>query len=131
MTEKKDEMSNKKWGILAIIAIIVAAVVGGLLFWQKKEPPPIAKKPPEKVHVPVTPKPVIDYDKLEKDEEFKNARKNAADRRKTIPGSKGSVGRLFGNHYSGFSARCAVRSFAYEITLGPTGPVYGRAVQAK
>ncbi len=66
MPKKNAAISNK----IAVIIIICAVVAAGLFLIQKKLTGPVEKNLPEKVHVPIKSQPVIDYNKLEKDEEL-------------------------------------------------------------
>ena len=58
---------NKSLKILIICALAVATAATGLWLWQKQNKAHLSGQIAEKVYMPVKPQPVIDYNKLEKD----------------------------------------------------------------
>jgi hypothetical protein len=64
------ERSNKVFGIIVII-IIVIAFAAGLRLWLKQDSERDTQKVPAKAHIPAKDRPVIDYNKIEKDKELK------------------------------------------------------------
>jgi len=71
MPGKNADRSKKLLGIVVTLLIIFIAVVAGIQVWKKPAATPVTPKLPEKIPISVIPKPVIDYDKLEKDEDLK------------------------------------------------------------
>lgn len=68
MSKENVKISNK---VFIIFIIVITAVIAGLIFWMKQEKKPDTKILPKKAHIPAKPQPVIDYNKLEKDEKLK------------------------------------------------------------
>ena len=58
---------NKPLKILIICALAVVTAATGLWLWQKQNKAHLSGKIAEKIYMPVKPQPVIDYNKLEKD----------------------------------------------------------------
>jgi hypothetical protein len=71
MPEKSDRRSSQKLGLIIAVVIVLAAAVVGFILKQKQSAAPAPKNVTEQVRMPVKPQPVIDYDKLDKDEDFK------------------------------------------------------------
>ena len=63
--------TGKSWIIAIIIAIIVAGVIGYRL-WSQKKAEPVVPQIPKKILAPIKPQPVIDYNKLDKDQKLKD-----------------------------------------------------------
>lgn len=73
---------DKIFKTIIIFSVIATATIGGLWFWWKQRPEPVVESPPEKeARRPVAKKmpekveksqPVMDYGKIEKDDEFKD-----------------------------------------------------------
>ena len=63
--------TGKFWIIAIIIAIIVAGVIGYKL-WPRNDAEPVALQVPKKILAPIKPPPVIDYNKLDKDQKLKD-----------------------------------------------------------
>ncbi|QTA89183.1 hypothetical protein [Desulfonema magnum] len=94
----KGILSDNIFKIIITSAIIITAIVAGLWFWWKQRPEPVTKDIPEKKTGTVSRKvaekapepsesqPVIDYDKLENDSEFKDM---MADRKEEYGVDKG------------------------------------------
>ena len=61
---------NKSLKILIICALAVATAATGLWLWQKQDKAHISGQMAEKVYMPVKPQPVIDYNKLKKDDKL-------------------------------------------------------------
>ena len=61
---------NKSLKILIICALAVATAATGLWLWQKQDKAHISRQMAEKVYIPVKPQPVIDYNKLKKDDKL-------------------------------------------------------------
>jgi hypothetical protein len=76
MHKKNMVISNKITAIIIICAISAAVAVAGLFLMQKKFTRPVEKNLSEKVHVPITSQPVIDYNELGKDKELQILTKN-------------------------------------------------------
>jgi hypothetical protein len=70
MPKKKTDKSKKILGIAAICVILLALGIAGLKFWQKQGTAPVTENLPQKIRVPVQPQPVLDYNRLQKDEEL-------------------------------------------------------------
>ena len=69
MPKKPAQISNKLVWIVAI-CIIIVAVITALRFWMIKGSKPDTKVEPRTVHRPLKEQKVIDYNKIEKDEEL-------------------------------------------------------------
>jgi len=67
--------SNKIIGIVIVLVIVIAGAVG-LKLWLKHDAEPVDQKVSPKIIVPIAPQPVIDYNKLEKDQELKDLMQN-------------------------------------------------------
>ncbi|NQT70307.1 MAG: hypothetical protein HQ552_12080, partial [Desulfobacteraceae bacterium] len=63
--------TSKLWIIAIIIAVIIAALIGYML-WSQKDAGPVAPPIPKKILAPIKPQPVIDYNKLNKDQKLKD-----------------------------------------------------------
>ena len=63
--------TGKSLIIAIIIAIIVAGVIGYRL-WSQKKAEPVVPQIPKKILAPIKPPPVIDYNKLDKDQKLKD-----------------------------------------------------------
>ena len=64
--------SQKTLGIIVICAVIIAAAATGLWLWTKEGKDSVSKIMPPKVQLPVKSRPVIDYNKLEKDKDLQS-----------------------------------------------------------
>lgn len=62
--------SNKIIGIVIVLVIVIAGAVG-LKLWLQHDAEPVDQKASPKISVPIAPQPVIDYNKLEKDQDLK------------------------------------------------------------
>ena len=67
---KKNAAISKKIIVIIIICAAAAAIAAAGVFLMRKTTGPVEKNLPEKVHVPIKSRPVIDYNKLEKDKEL-------------------------------------------------------------
>jgi len=63
--------SNKIFGVVIVFVIVIAAAIG-IKLWLKHDPTPADQKASPKVLVPIAPQPVIDYNKLDKDQQLKD-----------------------------------------------------------
>lgn len=67
--------SSKIFGIVIVLVIVIAGAVG-LKLWLQHAAEPVDQKVSPKIIVPIAPQPVIDYNKLEKDQELKELMQN-------------------------------------------------------
>ncbi len=70
MPKKPVKTANKVIGII-IIFVVLVGVYTGFKFLSKRELKPDTQKGPEKIQVPSTAEPVIDYNRIEEDKELK------------------------------------------------------------
>ena len=69
-----EDYSNNVLGIVIACVLVTVIVVAGIIgyrFWQKQDPKPGVQKVIPKVIVPVKPQPVIDYNKLDEDQNLR------------------------------------------------------------
>lgn len=71
MPIKRVKKSTNATAIIITSVIVVTAAVVGYLLWKKGDQEPAPQTAPEKIRVAVKTPPVIDYSKLEKDQELK------------------------------------------------------------
>ncbi len=71
MPENNNSANTGKFWIIAVIIVIIGTGVIGYRLWTQKDAEPVAPPIPKKIIVPVKPRPVIDYDKLDKDLKLK------------------------------------------------------------
>ncbi|MFC1516822.1 hypothetical protein ACFL7E_08725 [Thermodesulfobacteriota bacterium] len=71
MRDENKNRSPKKLTLVIAIAVILVVAAAGLMLWRKQPAPPVPKEISETVRKPIQPQPVIDYDKLEEDADFK------------------------------------------------------------
>ena len=67
--------SKKIIGIVLVLALVVAGAVG-LKLWRKPAAGPVDQKISPQIIVPIAPQPVIDYNKIDKDQELKDLMQN-------------------------------------------------------
>jgi hypothetical protein len=70
MPKKPAKTANKVIGIIIIFVVLVGAYTG-FKFLSKRELKPDTQKGPEKIQIPSTAEPVIDYNRIEEDKELK------------------------------------------------------------
>ncbi|MBW1840579.1 MAG: hypothetical protein JRI75_02135 [Deltaproteobacteria bacterium] len=71
MSGENENRSSKKLTLIIAIAIVLTMAAAGLMLWQKQPAPPVSKEISEAVRKPIKPQPVIDYNKLEEDDDLK------------------------------------------------------------
>jgi hypothetical protein len=70
MPKKKMDKSKKILIIAFIVVILLAMGIAGLMFWQKQGKAPLSENIPQKIRIPVQSQAVLDYNRLEKDNEL-------------------------------------------------------------